>query len=90
VVRHYRSVTGFESSCLLALGLAAFLAGLVLAGQAITRHVSACGGELRALGAVGLTRPQAAAAAAAGPVLAAAAGAAAGAGLAVTVSRWLP
>jgi hypothetical protein len=90
VARHYRSVTGFESSCLLALGLAAFLAGLVLAGQAITRHVSASGGELRALGAVGLTRPQAAAAAAAGPVLAAAAGAAAGAGLAVAVSRWLP
>jgi hypothetical protein len=90
VARHYRSVTGFESSCLLALGLAAFLAGLVLAGQAITRHVSASGGDLRALGAVGLTRPQAAAAAAAGPVLAAAVGAAAGAGLAVAVSRWLP
>jgi hypothetical protein len=90
VARHYRSVTGFESSCLLALGLAAFLAGLVLAGQAITRHVSACGGELRALGGVGLTRPQAAAAAAAGPVLAAAVGAGAGAGLAVAVSGWLP
>ena len=90
VARHYRSVTGFENSCLLALGLAAFLAGLVLAGQAITRHVSASGGDLRALGAVGLTRPQAAAAAAAGPVLAAAVGGGAGAGLAVAASSWLP
>jgi hypothetical protein len=90
VARHYRSVTGFESSCLFALGLAGFLAGLVLAGQAITRHVSASGSDLRALGAVGLTRPQAAAAAAAGPVLAAAAGAGAGAGLAFAASGWLP
>jgi hypothetical protein len=90
VARNYRSVTGFESGCLLALGLAAFLAGLVLVGQAIIRHVSVSGGELSVLGAVGLTRGQAAAAAAAGPVLAAAAGIGAGAGLAVASSGWLP
>src|SRR6266487_211805 len=41
LIRHYRSVTGFESACLLAFGLAAFLAGLVLAGQAIARLVAA-------------------------------------------------
>jgi hypothetical protein len=34
-------VTGFESACLLAFGLAAFLAGLVLAWQAIARLVAA-------------------------------------------------
>ena len=90
VAGHYQNITGFESLCLLVLGLAAFVAGLVLAGQAVIRHVSASGADLRALGAVGLTGTQAASAAAAGPVLTAAAGAGAGAGLAVAASRWLP
>jgi hypothetical protein len=90
IVRHDRSVTGFESDCLLAFGLAAFLAGLVLVGQAIGRQVGASGSELRMAGAVGLTRVQGMTAAAAGPVLAAIAGASAGVGLAVGASRWMP
>jgi hypothetical protein len=53
---HYRSVTGFESACLLAFALAAFLAGLVLAGQAIARLVTASAAELRLATALGLTR----------------------------------
>jgi putative ABC transport system permease protein len=32
---HYRSVTGFESACLLAFALAVFLAGMVLAGASV-------------------------------------------------------
>jgi hypothetical protein len=48
VARHYRSVTGFESGCLLALGLAAFLAGLVLAGQTIARGSPASGSPWKA------------------------------------------
>src|SRR5262249_60000699 len=55
---HYRSITGFESACLLAFGLAAFLAGLVLAGLAIVRLVAASASELRTATAVGLTRSQ--------------------------------
>jgi len=87
---HYRSVTGFESACLLAFGLAAFLAGLVLAGLAIVRLVAASASELRTATAVGLTRSQGTALAAAGPVAAAVAGACAGVALAVFSSRWMP
>ncbi|MEP7024882.1 MAG: ABC transporter permease, partial [Actinomycetota bacterium] len=90
MVRHDRSVTDFESLCLLAFGLAAFLAGLVLVGQGIARHVTASASELRMLGAVGLTRAQATMAAAAGPLLTAVAGIGAGAGLAIGASRWMP
>ncbi len=86
---HYRSVTGFESACLLAFALAVFLAGLVLAGQAIARLVAASAEELRLATALGLTRFQGTAAAVAGPA-AAAAGAAVGVALAIIASRWMP
>ncbi|HEX5295816.1 MAG TPA: FtsX-like permease family protein [Streptosporangiaceae bacterium] len=87
---HYRSVTGFESACLLAFALAVFLAGLVLAGQAIARLVAASAEELRLATALGLTRFQGTAAAVAGPAAAAAAGAAVGVALAIIASRWMP
>lgn len=90
LIRHYRSVTGFESACLLAFGLAAFLAGLVLAGQAIARLVAASAAELRLATALGLTRAQGTAVAAAGPVAAAVAGVSVGVALAVVASRWMP
>src|SRR5215470_793703 len=87
---HYRSVTGFESACLLAFALAAFLAGLVLAGQAIARLVAASAGELRLATALGLTRFQGTTAAVAGPVAAAVVGAVVGVALAIVASRWMP
>ena len=87
---HYRSVTGFESACLLAFALAAFLAGLVLAGQAIARLVAASAGELRLATALGLTRGQGTALAAVGPVAASVAGVGAGVALAIGASRWMP
>ena len=90
LIRHYRSVTGFESACLLAFGLAAFLAGLVLAGQAIARLVAASAAELRLATALGLTRAQGTAVAAAGPVAAAVAGVSVGVALAIVASRWMP
>ncbi|GAA0434738.1 hypothetical protein GCM10010160_72330 [Acrocarpospora corrugata] len=89
-VRHTRDVIGFESACLLAFGLAAFLAALVLVGQAIIRYGAASAAELRALTAVGLTRTQGVRLAIAGPVLAAVAGTAIAVGLAVPASAWLP
>jgi len=87
---HFRAVTGFESDCLLAFALAALLAGLLLAGQAVARLVAASATELRVAAALGLTRRQAAGLAAAGPALAAVAGSAAGVAAAIVASAWLP
>jgi hypothetical protein len=85
-----RQVTGYEAACLLAFGVAALLAALVLVGQAVSRHASAAVGELRLLRAVGITRPQAAACTALAPGLAAGVGAAVGVAAAVVASRWMP
>ena len=52
-----RKVTGYEAACLLAFGLAALLAALVLVGQSVARYASAAVAELLVLRAVGLTRP---------------------------------
>ena len=62
-----RKVSGYEAACLLAFGLAALLAALVLVGQAVARYASAAVAELLVLRAVGLTRRQAAASAALAP-----------------------
>lgn len=87
---HFRAVSGFESDCLLAFALAALLAGLLLAGQAVARLAAASAAELRVAMALGLTRWQATGLAAVGPALAAAAGSAAGVAAAIAASAWLP
>jgi hypothetical protein len=85
-----RTLTGYEAACLLAFGLAALLAALVLVGQSVARYASAAVAELLVLRAVGLTRRQAAASAALGPGLAAAAGATLGVAAAIVASGWMP
>jgi hypothetical protein len=85
-----RKVSDYESACLLAFGLAALLAALVLVGQAVARYASAAVAELLVLRAVGLTRRQAAASAVLGPCLAAAAGATLGVAAAIVASNWMP
>jgi hypothetical protein len=85
-----RKVTGYEAACLLAFGLAALVAALVLVGQSVARYASAAVAELLVLRAVGLTRRQAAASAALAPGLAAVAGAAIGVAAAIVASNWMP
>lgn len=80
----------FESRCLVAFAIAAFVAALFLIGQAIARYASASAAELRTLRALGMTPRQAVGAASAGPVLTGIAGALLGLGGAVIASRWLP
>ena len=85
-----RKVTGYEAACLLAFGLAALLAALVLVGQSVARYASAAVAELLVLRAVGLTRRQGAVSAALAPGLAAVAGATLGVAAAVIASMWTP
>ena len=85
-----RRVSDYESACLLAFGIAALLAALVLVGQAVARHASAEVAELQVLRAVGLTRRQAAASASFAPGLAAVAGATLGVAAAIVASNWMP
>ncbi len=85
-----RTVTGYEAACLLAFGLAALLAALVLVGQSVARYASAAVAELLVLRAVGLTRRQAASSAALAPGLAAVAGATIGVAAAIVASNWMP
>jgi hypothetical protein len=85
-----RKVTGYEAACLLAFGLAALLAALVLVGQSVARYASAAVAELLVLRAVGLTRRQAASSAALAPGLAAVAGATLGVAAAIVASNWMP
>ena len=56
----FKKVSAYEAACLLAFGLAALLAALILVGQAVARYASAAIAELLVLRAVGLTRWQAA------------------------------
>jgi cell division protein FtsX len=61
--------TSFESRCLVAFAIAAFLAALFLVGQAITRYAAASTAELGMLRALGMTPWQTTQAAAVGPAL---------------------
>ena len=84
-----RQIT-FESRSLLALAAAAFVAALLLIGQALARYTAASAAELQTLRALGMTPRQAVAAAAAGPTLVALLSAMLAAAGAVIASRWFP
>ena len=84
-----RSFT-FQARCLLAFGLAALAASLVLVGQTVARYTAATVADLHVMRALGMTTRQAVLAAAAGPFLAALAGASVGAAGAGVASRWFP
>ena len=88
--RSYRETTTFEAVGLAAFALAAYLAALVLVGQAVIRFVIGATADLDVLRTLGLSTRQATVAAAAGPVLASAAGVLAGSGAAVAASPLFP
>lgn len=89
----YRSLQrnlSFEARCLLAFGLAAFLASVFLVGQAIARAAAGTAVELQTARALGMTPRQTIASATAAPAIAGFLGsvlAVVGAGVA---SRWFP
>ncbi|TKK83844.1 hypothetical protein FDA94_31955, partial [Herbidospora galbida] len=70
-----KRLIAFEAACLLAFGLAAFGAAVVIIGQAVARYTAAASVDLRALRALGMTPRQAIRAAVTPPLLSAAAGA---------------
>ncbi len=84
-----RQIT-FESRSLLALAAAAFVAALLLIGQALARYTTASAPELQTLRALGMAPRQAVAAAAAGPALVALLGAILAAAGAVIAAQWFP
>jgi predicted lysophospholipase L1 biosynthesis ABC-type transport system permease subunit len=85
-----RDTLGFESAALLAFGLAALAAALVLVGQAVARYVAATVVDLRSLRAIGMERRTTLAAATTPAVLAGTVGILVGVGLAVAVSPLFP
>ncbi|MEN3357591.1 MAG: putative transport system permease protein [Mycobacteriales bacterium] len=88
--RHRQRAAAFEARWLLAFGAAAFVAALVLIGQALVRYVGASLADLQVLRALGMTRAQSVLAAVAGPLLATAPGAGVGIAVAAVASRWFP
>lgn len=88
--RHTQKVDAFEAACLLAFGVAALLAAIVLVGQSVARYTAAEVVDLRTLRAVGMTPRQAAIAASIGPTLAAVVGATLGLAGAVAASPLTP
>lgn len=87
---HLRQVTEFEAACLLAFGLAALLAAMVLVGQSIARYTAATVADVNVLRALGMTRGPGTLCATAGPFLAAAVGTIVGIGAAIAASRSMP
>ncbi|GAA0415584.1 hypothetical protein Acor_58850 [Acrocarpospora corrugata] len=80
----------FQSLTLLAFGLAALAAALILIGQSVSRYTAATAADLIRLRAVGMTTRQGVGNASLAPVLAAAAGAVLGVGVAYAASYWMP
>ena len=90
LLRHEKKVDSFESTCLLAFGLAALAAAIVLIGQALVRYAGASVAELRVLRSLGMDRRQTIAAAAGGPTIAGLTGGILGAAGALMASAWMP
>jgi hypothetical protein len=80
----------FESRCLVAFAVAAFVAALFLIGQAIARYAAASTEELRTLRALGMTPRQSIVTASAAPFIVGVLGAIGSIAGAVAASRWLP
>ncbi len=80
----------FESRCLVAFALAAFLAAVFLVGQAITRYASASTAELQTLRALGMTPGQTTRVATAGPAIVGVLGAGLGVVGSWVASNWFP
>ena len=80
----------FEARCLLAFGVAAFVAALFLVGQAVARYAAASTTELSTMRALGVTPGQAMAAAATGPAIAGVVGALLGVASAYLASQLFP
>jgi hypothetical protein len=83
-------VIRFESASLLACGLAALAASILLIGQSVARYAAGTVADLRVLRAIGMTPRRAVAVAGWGPVVAATAGSTLGFAAAVVASRWMP
>jgi hypothetical protein len=88
--RQIQRNNAFESRCLLAFGLAAFVAALFLVGQAIVRYAAANTTELQTLRALGMTPRMTTITAAAGPAVVGLVGAVVGALGAWAASSWFP
>lgn len=88
--RHAQKVNAFEAACLLAFGLAALAAAMVLIGQSVARYTAATAADLRVIRGLGMTPREAMLAASVGPFAAAVAGATLGVAGAVAVSHWMP
>ncbi|MDQ4055439.1 MAG: FtsX-like permease family protein [Actinomycetota bacterium] len=80
----------FEARCLMAFGLAALLAGVVLVGQAIARYAAAEANELRTARALGMTPRQTVLSSVTGPFVSAVVGAGVAIALSIGASRWFP
>ncbi len=88
--RHAKQVISYQSLSLLAFGLAALAAAVILVGQSVVRYVASTVVDLQVLRGIGLTPRQGTLVASAAPLLAAAAGGALGVGGAALASRWMP
>jgi hypothetical protein len=85
-----RKLNSVEAGSLLAFGLAALAAAIVLIGQSLARYTAATMADLRLLRAVGMTPRQAIGAASAAPFLAAVLGTTLAVVAAAVASIWLP
>ncbi|MBO3746842.1 ABC transporter permease [Streptosporangiaceae bacterium NEAU-GS5] len=83
-------VSAFEASSLLAFGLAALFAAVVLIGQSVARYAAAVAADLDVLRSLGLGPRQSWVTAAAGPALAAVAGSTLAVVAAAVASLWMP